>query len=104
MWLPGAILLFFNVVGGTNKHAHGFMGVIIGAGLAVPAAALGHAKNLILLSTKYIFSWPRTTTSFVSHFLFTMNVITVHFNTTLDSVLHSLLTMYSILNLDRVVL
>ena len=55
MWLPGAILLFFNVVGGTNKHAHGFMGVIIGAGLAVPAAALGHAKNLILLSTNVYF-------------------------------------------------
>ena len=106
LWLPGTILLFF--IGGTNKHAHGFMGVISWeAWVLVRQCHQQHSATQRIwfsFQLKYIFSWPSTTTSFVSHCLFTMNVITIHFNTTLDSVLHSLLTMYSIFNLDRVAL
>ena len=41
---------------------------------------------------------------FVYHSLFKLNSIPIHFDSNLDSVVHSLFTMYSIFNLDRVLL
>jgi len=89
-WTCGywALYCFFCIVmAGTNKHAHGFMGVISWkAWVLVWQWQRQHSATQRIwfyFQLKYIFSWPSTTTSFASHSLFTLNVITIHFNSTL---------------------